>query len=273
MGDEVMRTIMERASVRRFTEQPVAHAVVERLVLAAQQAPFTGQMYSFVATMDQEQRQRAAAVLGGLVLRAPVFMLVCVDFRKLEKFIAFRGRRNLSDDLGMLFLGIQDASYAAQNLVLAAEAEGLGSCFLGAAPFRAAPLIEMFGLPERVYPLVGLVLGHPAEHPKPRPRIPLEHCLFWDRYLDLQEDDVARAMSVMDAGMIREGYYAKLGARIPLPSGDDQVGFDEYGWSEHMSRKYGEHGVSKTAGLQEYLEQQAINVRGEQPPESRGPER
>ncbi|HSL93437.1 MAG TPA: hypothetical protein VK905_02415, partial [Bacillota bacterium] len=46
-------------------------------------------------------------------------------------------------------------------------------------------------------------------------------------------------MSVMDAGLIREGYYAKSNAKIPKPeAGEDTVDYDKYGWSEHMSRKY-----------------------------------
>jgi nitroreductase len=183
-----------------------------------------------------------------------------VDFRKLEKFIAYRGRHNRADNLGMLFLGIQDAAYAAQNLIMAAEEEGLGSCFLGAAPFRAAELIELFKLPERVYPLVGLVLGYPAERPAARPRIPLTDCLFWDEYRDLDDQGVAAAMAIMDAGLIREGYYRQLNAKIPLREGEDRVGYDDYGWSEHMSRKYGEHGVAKTSGLREYLRRQGIGV-------------
>jgi len=261
VGGQVLGTIMNRASVRRFEEREVPREVIERVARAGQQAPFTGQMYSFLVTTDPGRRERLSKVFGRLVVRAPVFMLLCVDFRKLEKFIAYRGRRNQMDDLGMLFLGIQDVSYAGQNIVLAAEAEGLGTCFLGNAPFRAAELIDLFKLPERVYPLVGLVLGYPAERPPARPRIPLEHCLFWDEYRDLTGDQVADAMKVMDAGLIREGYYSKLSGKIPLPGGrEDPVGYGEYGWSEHVSRKYGEHGAGRTLGMREHLRRQGIEL-------------
>ena len=165
------------------------------------------------------------------------------------------------DDMGMVFLGIQDAAYAGQNIVLAAEEEGLGTCFLGAAPFRAAELIKLFKLPERVYPLVGLVLGYAAERPPARPRIPLKCCLFWDEYRDLTADQVAAAMQVMDAGLIREGYYSKLNAKIPLADGgEDRIGYDEYGWSEHVSRKYGEHGGGRSAQMREDLGRQGIEL-------------
>ncbi len=271
MPNEVYRTIMNRASVRHYENRPVPREVIERLARAGQQAPFTGQMYSFLVTTDEEKRRRLAELFGGLVRSAPVFMLICVDFRKLEKFIAFRGRRNRADDLGLLFLGIQDAAYAGQNIVLAAEEEGLGSCFLGAAPFIADELVTLFALPPRVYPLVGLVFGYPVERPPARPRIPASACLFWDSYRDLSETEVAEAMEVMDAGLIREGYYAKLNARIPVDdtppegqhpgAGPDPVGYDRYGWSEHVSRKYGVHGGRITAGVLPQLERQGIRLK------------
>lgn len=258
---QVLMTIMNRASVRRFTDREVAPEILERLARAGQQAPFTGQMYSFIVTTDRSRRERLSELFGPMVAAAPVFMLICVDFRKLEKFIAYRGHTNLADDLGLLFLGIQDAAYAGQNIVLAAEEEGLGSCFLGAAPFVADSLVGLFHLPPRVYPLVGLVLGYPADRPGPRPRIPADTCLFWDRYRDLDDDDVARAMAVMDAGLIREGYYAKLQAKIPLLEGEDRVGYDDYGWSEHVARKYGVHGDKMTSGVYDQLARQGIHLR------------
>jgi len=266
MASSVYETIMNRASVRRFEEREVPRELIERLARAGQQAPFTGQMYSFVVATDRTRRQKLAELFGPMVAAAPAFMLICVDFRKLEKFIAFRGRRNRADDLGLLFLGIQDASYAGQNIVLAAEEAGLGSCFLGMAPFVADKLAAMFKLPERVYPLVGLVLGYPAERPPARPRIPTSACLFWDEYHDLTDAEVAGAMTVMDAGLIREGYYSKLNARIPLSQesdapGEDPAGYDKYGWSEHVSRKYGVHGDRITSGVLGHLERQGIHIK------------
>lgn len=261
LASDVYRTIMGRASVRRFQDRPVARELVAELVRAAQQAPFTGQMYSFVATDDAEQRRLLAGLFGDLITRAPLFILVAVDFRKLEKFIAAKGRRNRADDMGLILLGLQDAAYAAQNLVLAAEAAGLGSCYLGAAPFVADALIDLFALPERVYPLVGVVLGYPAERPPARPRIPLRHCLFWERYQDLDGVAVEEALAVMDAGLLREGYYARLGAKIPLPDGEpDPVGYEAYGWSEHVSRKYGVHGGRITTGVLRQLARQGIDL-------------
>ncbi len=258
----VMSALLERASVRKFAEREVPVEVVEAVVRAGQQAPFTGQMYSVVVTTDRQRRRILAESFGRLASAAPVFALICVDFRKLEKFIAARGRENRTDDLSLLFLGIQDAAYMGANMVLAAQAHGLGSCFLGAAPFVAPQLCEFFALPERVYPLVGLVMGYPDENPPPRPRVPLECVLHWESYRDLDEEDVATALGVMDAGLIREGYYSRLNAVIPPPEGgDDPVSRDEYGWGEHVARKYSRGRIGRD-GVANMLREQGIEVEG-----------
>ncbi|MGI6358906.1 MAG: nitroreductase family protein [Bacillota bacterium] len=239
----VIDAIMSHASIRRFTDQDVPDELIEKIARAGQQAPFTGQMYACIYTKDKIKRERLAELFGPLITRAPVFMLYCLDFRKLEKFIASKGRTNTASDAMMLFLGIQDVAYFAQNMVLAAESLGLGTCFLGSAPNLDTELRQLFQLPERVYPVVGMVLGYPAESPAARPRIPTQYVLHKDNYHDLSPEDVSDALSVMDAGLIREGYYRSRNSKIPKPEpGEDQVGFDQYGWGEHISRKYARRG-------------------------------
>ncbi|MGI6642585.1 MAG: nitroreductase family protein [Bacillota bacterium] len=251
--------IMNRATVRSYLDKDVSDDTLVTLAKAAQQAPFTGQMYAFIYTRDKEKKEILAKHLGGFVKNAPVFVLCCLDFRKLEKFIAFKQRENKARDIQMLFLGIQDVSYAAMNWVLAAEALGLGTCFFGGAPMIAPLLTEMFELPDRVYPVVGMIVGYPAHKPSPRPRIPTSCVLFKERYHDLSDAEVAAAMDVMDAGLIREGYYQKLNVKIPKPEeGEDRVGFDQYGWSEHVSRKYASRGGGEA--LKEYLADKGIRL-------------
>jgi len=259
MKNEVLETILNRATVRSYLDKDVPDEVLWKLARAAQQAPFTGQMYAFIYTKDKEKKEVLSRCLGRFIKNAPVFVLFCIDFRKLEKFIAYKNRKNAASDVQMLFLGIQDVSYAAMNFVLAAESLGLGTCFFGGAPMIEPILTEMFRLPERVYPLVGLALGYPAEKPRPRPRIPTSCVLFKDEYHDLTEEEVKNALQVMDAGLIREGYYRKLNAKIPKPEGGpDDVSYEQYGWSEHISRKYASR--NRSVKLKNLLQHKGIVV-------------
>ncbi|MBU7013784.1 MAG: nitroreductase family protein [Theionarchaea archaeon] len=231
----VIDTLLHHRSIRRFTDEKVPESLIETLVRAGQQAPFTGQMYTVIVCTDEEKRREIAEHFE-MAGRAPVFMLFCVDFRKLEKFIAAKGRKNRMEEIALLILGVQDMAYMAQNVVTAAESVGLGTCFLGGALW-VEELATIFELPQRVIPVVGMVLGYPDQDPPVRPRIPLECILNYNTYHDMTDEEVGEALTVMDAGLIREGYYLKLQAKIPVEH--DSETYDTYGWGEHVSRKYG----------------------------------
>ncbi|MGI6662858.1 MAG: nitroreductase family protein [Bacillota bacterium] len=57
--------ILKRSTVRSFTDQDVSDEIMETLARAAQQAPFTGQMYAFVYTRDAEKKEELSRYLGG----------------------------------------------------------------------------------------------------------------------------------------------------------------------------------------------------------------
>ena len=144
------------------------------------------------------------------------------------------------NDLSLLLLGIQDAALLAENMIIAAESLGLGSCFLGGAPYNAAKIIQQYRLPKRVFPLVGLAMGYPAETPPTRPRYPLEFTLFENEYPQLTEAMIQEAMRVMDEGYLAQDYYRKANYIIPLEGEKPETyTFENYSWTEHISRKLG----------------------------------
>jgi hypothetical protein len=164
-----------------------------------------------------------------------------VDFHRLERFMKLRGWEVVTNDLSLLFFGLQDASLMAENMVIAGRALGLGSCFLGAAPYMADRIAKEFKLPPRVFPLVQLVMGYPAEDYPPRPRWPLWFTLFEDKYPEFSDEQVAEAMKVMDDGYLAQGYYAKQKAKLRLEKGRPETyTYDNYSWTEHISRKWGQ---------------------------------
>lgn len=226
----VITAMLQRKSVRRYKPDQPSAEVVEAIVRAGQQAPFASQLYSVLLTRKQK------APFG-----APLWFTICVDLYKLERFMAIRGWDVVTNDLSLLFFGIQDAAYMAENMVMAAESLGLGSCFLGGALYQADQIAEEFKLPLRVLPLVGLVMGYPAEDNPPRPRYPLWFTLFEDQYPEFTDDQVCEAMQVMDEGYLAQDYYRKLKAKIRL-AGDrpEKYTYDTYSWTEHISRKWGQ---------------------------------
>lgn len=126
----------------------------------------------------------------------------------------------------------------AENMVVAGESLGLGSCFMGAAPYQAERIQREYQLPQRVFPLVQLVMGYPAEDLPPRPRYPLEFTLFEDRYPELSDAALEEAMKVMDEGYLAQGCYMKQKAKIRLKQGrKDTFTYATYPWTEYISRK------------------------------------
>ncbi len=227
--------MMDRASVRRYRKERPSREVIETVARAGIQAPFASQLHSILLS------DKPKAPFG-----APLWFTICVDLHKLELFMKARGWKRVTNDLAMLVFGIQDAAYMAENMVIAAESLGMGSCFLGESPWLADRVAEEFSLPPLVMPLVGLVMGYPDEKRPPRPRYPLEYSLFEGKYPQLGEADVAAMMKAMDEGYLAQDYYRRAKAKIPLEDGtvaegrEDTFSYDDYSWTEHISRKWGQ---------------------------------
>ena len=230
MNNIVIETMLNRKSIRKYMDEMPTEEVISSVVRAGQQAPFAAQLCSLLLTRGK-----------GVPYRAPLLFTICVDVHRMELVMARRGWKMLSNDLSILFFGIQDASLMAENMVIAAESFGMGSCFLGAAPYVADKIAKKYELPPRVFPLVQLVMGYPAENPPPRPRYPISFSLFEDKYPVFTDDEVEEAMKQMDEGYLAQGYYRKGKIKIPLEvDRQETFTYDDYSWTEHISRKWGQ---------------------------------
>jgi nitroreductase len=233
MTNPTIDALMNRKSVRKFTNRKLTKDELETIVRAGQQAPFASQLYSVLYSTE-----------GPIVYDAPIWFVVCVDTYKLERFMKLRGWTIVTNRLTLLLLGMQDTAYMAQNMVTAAESLGMGSCFLGAVSSSAArikTLGERFALPNGVLPMVELVMGYPDEEFPPRPRYPQAFTLFENRYPELSDEDIREAMKAMDDGYLQQEYYKRNGVKIALEDGrEDRYTFDDYSWTEHISRKWGQ---------------------------------
>jgi len=229
MNNPVIETMLKHRSVRKYTTEKPTDEIIQTIVKAGQQAPFASQLYSVLLT------RRKAPYL------APLWFTICVDLYKMERFMKLRSWEVVTNDLSLLFFGIQDAAYMAENMVIAGESLGLFSCFLGNAPYRADKIARNFKLPPRVFPLVELVMGYPAEEFPPRPRWPLSFTLFEDQYPEFTDEQVTEAMKVMDDGYLAQDYYIKQKAKILLEKGRKETfTYKDYSWTEHISRKWGQ---------------------------------
>jgi nitroreductase len=79
-----------------------------------------------------------------------------------------------------------DAALFAQNLVVAAESQDLGICYIGALRNQPKEVSDLLGLPSLVYPMFGLCIGYPDQSPEVKPRLPVSVVLKQNSY---QADD------------------------------------------------------------------------------------
>lgn len=246
----VIQTMLDHKSIRKYTDEIPSDEVVKTIVRAGQQAPFASQAYSVLLSRNRKRNP----------WKAPLLFTICVDYHKFGLIMAERKWKLVTNDLLLLVFGIEDASLMAQNMVVAGRSLGLGSCFLGSAPYRADKIAEEYSLPEKVFPLVQLTMGYPTEDPPPRPRYPMDFTLFEDKYPELNKDKVAEAMHAMDEGYLAQDYYRNMKAKIPL-EGDRKEAFtyDNYSWTEHICRKWGQW-YPETKELLEQFKKRGFNI-------------
>ena len=231
LDNPIIKTMLRRKSIRKYRPDTPSDEIIRAIVRAGQQAPFAIQLCSLILSRDREHH----------IYDAPLLFTICVDAHRAELVAARRGWQILMNDLFLLVLGMQDAALMAQNMVIAAESLGLGSCFLGAAPYEAEEIIALYKLPKRVFPMVQMVMGYPAEDPPTRPRYPLDFTLFEGQYPEFDEEAIAQAMAAMDQGYLEQNYYQGMNVMIPLRDGREETyTFENYSWTEHISRKVGQ---------------------------------
>jgi nitroreductase len=156
MVNELIKTIFARRSIRRYTTELVGEKDVKTMLEAAMAAPSASNRkpWHFIVVTDRQTLDNLARVhpYGKMLLEAPLCMAVCGD-----KTISSR-------------YWVQDCSAAAENLLLAATALGLGAVWLGVYPReeRVNPIRRVLNIPENIVPLNLISIGHPMEEKEPR---------------------------------------------------------------------------------------------------------
>lgn len=193
-----------RATVRVFSDRKVDDTTIKAIIDAAAHAPNTGnmQLYSVVVTTSDEGRERLAPLHFNqpAATGAPVLLTVCADIRRFAQWCAARDANSGLDNFGGWLAAITDAAIFAQQIVTAAECNGLGCCYLGTATYNVDGFCEALDLPAGVLPLVGIAMGYPEEKVTPNPdRLPLEAIMHSERYYNPMPDDIDRYYAEKEA--------------------------------------------------------------------------
>lgn len=163
--NEAMNNLLERRSVRRYQDTQVPDDLLDQILEAGLYAP-TGmnrQNIVMVAVRDRETRDRLmrmnAAVMGSQ--NDPFYGAPCV--------IVVLGDPET-------YPVVENGSLVLGNLMNAAHAVGLGSCWIHRAKQmfeteEGKALLRQWGLKESLAGIGNCILGYPAEEPAAKPRL------------------------------------------------------------------------------------------------------
>lgn len=183
-----MKTIKTRRTIRKYTSKPVDDHLLRQLLEDAERTPTMGnlQLYSVIITRDEEMKQKIAPAHFSqpMVEGAPVVLTFCADFRRTTLWAENRKASPGYDNLLSFLNAATDALLYCQTFCNLAEAEGLGTCFLGTTLYSPQALIEAFQLPRLVMPVATITLGWPDEQPALTDRLPLDSLIHDETYTD-----------------------------------------------------------------------------------------
>lgn len=180
---ELTETILNRRSIRSYQDKQVPEDALNRILEAGRQAPSwtNSQTWRFMIVRDKNTKEKLAqtTLIAGnrgleALKQAPVNIVVCAELNK----SGYRDGKPLTDKEGYWYMF--DTGIAMQNMVLAAWAEGLGTCYLGA--FDAVIAGKVLEVPTGYAVVAMTPLGYPAENPPAKPRKEFSEIVIQEKF-------------------------------------------------------------------------------------------
>lgn len=193
-----LRIIKERRSVRRYLDKDVEPFLIEELLWMASWAPSSNndQPWKFVVVKDEDKKSR---IFDSFMDRMKEYYEKRnVPFERIKAFwtghftapvFIFVFNHSLpKEDTDIEFSdieeiwNIQSVSNACQNLLLAAKAMDLGTCWMGALLIIESEIKQLLHVPGEAQLMTVIALGYPAQDPLPRVRKSLSETVFYEKW-------------------------------------------------------------------------------------------
>ncbi len=180
-----------RRSIRKYSDVEVTDELLNDLFEIASRASTMGnlQLYSVVVTREESNRAilSPAHFNQPMVKQAPVVLTICADYNRVVKWCKARQAVPGYDNFQSFIAAFEDAMIFAQAFCDAAEARGLGICYLGTTTYNADAIVEALSLPALVVPVTTLTVGFPDESPEQPERLPLAAFVHHEKYQDYDD--------------------------------------------------------------------------------------
>ncbi len=197
--NEIIKSLFDRKSMRDFQDKNVDKDTVKLLLEATLQAPTAGNqiLYSIINITDQNLKNKLAVTCDNqpFIAKAPLVFVFVADHTRWHKSFEITGSEPRKLGVGDLFLAITDTAIAAQNMVVAAESLGLGSCYIGDILENCEEHRSLLNLPKNAVPVCMLVLGYPTERQLARKkpaRFDIKYIVGENSYPHLSDEELEK---------------------------------------------------------------------------------
>lgn len=169
----VLDVIRQRRSIRVYKKDPIPEESLLRVLEAARLAPSGKnlQPWKFVVVQNGKLKRKLAKASNAqnFIADAPIILVACgfpdESYRSLGRYM-----KSWSVDVAI----------ALEHLILQAQEEGLGTCWIGS--FEEEEVKSLLGVPEDVKVLALTPLGYPGEAPEFRGRKAIEEIISYDSF-------------------------------------------------------------------------------------------
>lgn len=202
MENVVLNQLIDRRSVRVFTDRPISDEEKQAILLAAANAPTAGnqQLYTILDITDQALKEALVKTCDNqpFIASAPMVLVFCADCRKWYRGFEDADCNPRAPGVGDLLLAVSDTNIAAQNAVTAAWSMGIGSCYIGDVMENCEEQRRLLKLPRWVFPAAMVVFGFPTEQQRTRKkpeRAPLDTIVAENTYPEMDSPYLRRLFS------------------------------------------------------------------------------
>jgi len=236
--------IKYRRSLRSFSDKKIDEKTIKQLKEATIQAPSAGamQLYSILEITDQTEKEELAILCDNqqMIAKAPLVWIYLADSQKWGNYYKESGAVARGEEqnikyrnfgLGDMHLDIQDAVIAAQTTVIAAEALGLGSCYIGDIIENDDKIRPLLNLKQHTIIACMLIIGYPKNENRnltPSLRCPITSAFMENSYKEPHLKDLEVAYGEMEENLRKQN-------RLPY---DNKGTIADYYYLRKHSTKY-----------------------------------
>ena len=184
-----------RRTIRKYKNEAISIAVVEKMLALAAEAPTTGgmQLYSAIITTEESLLKQLASTHFNqpAAAGAPMIVTFCADFNRFNKWCEASDAVSGFGNFQSFMSAVLDTTILAQQFNTIAELNGYGCCYLGTTTYNAPQIAEALELPRFVVPVVALSIGIPDDDSDKAERIPAEGVIHREKYADYSAERIS----------------------------------------------------------------------------------